>query len=62
MADRPRTGTTVTTNTNTHAAETSSAAVHAPCCKETITGRALAASSASCQPLTPKNQPIRSRL
>ena len=62
MADRPRTGTTVITKTSNHIAENRSAAVQAPCCREMITGSALAARSASCQPLTPRNQPIRSRL
>ena len=62
VADRPRTGATVTTSTSAHAAVNSRAGRHAPCWTAQNTGITLTARTASCHPDRPKNQPILSRL
>ena len=62
VADRPRTGATVTTNTRTHNPANNTADSHSPRWMAQNTGITAAARVASCHPDSPKNQPILSRL
>ena len=59
--DRPRTGVITTTVTTAQTPAAPSAAVQACCWTAQATGSTPAATTVSCHPVKPKNQPIRAR-
>ena len=59
IADRPRTGTTVTTVTAAETARNNPAEPHAWRCTAHHTGTVEAATTTACHPVSPRNQPTR---